>query len=84
MRKDAKSVVNLGLYVFRVVVHITDHYGNRWIFRQCRQLVIWAETMWVIRYPFPEVGELNTPVLLLKAPFMEEVSKEIENSGGLI
>ena len=45
---------------------------------------MWAETMRVISYPFPEVGELNTPVLLLKAPFMEEVSKEIENFGGLV
>ena len=26
--RDAKSVVNLSLHVFRVVVHPTDHYGN--------------------------------------------------------
>ena len=34
-RRDAKSVVNLGLHVFRVVVHPTDHYGNHWISRPC-------------------------------------------------
>ncbi len=33
--RDAKSVVNLGLYVFRFVVHPTDHYGNHGISRQC-------------------------------------------------
>ena len=40
--------------------------------------------MRVISYLFPEVGELNTPVPLLNAPFMEEIAKEIENSDRLI
>ena len=37
-----------------------------------------------ISYLFPEMGELNTPVLSFKAPFMEELTKEIENSDRLI
>ena len=48
------------------------------------QPVMRAETMRAISYPFPEMGDLDTLVLSLKAPFMGEVSKEIENSDRLI
>ena len=48
------------------------------------QPVMRAETMRAISYPFPEMEELDTLVISLKAPFMEEVSKEIENSDRLI
>jgi len=43
-----------------------------------------AETMRTIGYPFPEMGALDTLVLSLKAPFMEEVSKEIEKFDRLV
>jgi hypothetical protein len=48
------------------------------------QPVIGAETMLAVNYPCIELDKLNTPVLSLKAPFMEEVAKEIENSDRLI
>ncbi len=35
--RDTKSVVNLNLRVFCVAAHPTDHYGNHWISRPCRQ-----------------------------------------------
>ena len=44
------------------------------------QLVIGSETMQSVSYPFIELDELNTSVLSIKALFMEEVAKEIENS----
>jgi tetratricopeptide (TPR) repeat protein len=46
--------------------------------------VMRAETMRTISYPFPEMEELDTRVISLKAPFMEEVAEEIENFDRLI
>ncbi|HDN65429.1 MAG TPA: tetratricopeptide repeat protein [Methanosarcinales archaeon] len=43
-----------------------------------------AETMRAISYPFPEMEELDTLVISLKAQFMGEVAKEIENPDRLI
>jgi len=43
-----------------------------------------AETVRVVSYPFQELEELDTLVLSLKAPFIEEVSKEIESPDRLI
>ena len=48
------------------------------------QPVMRAETMRAISYPFPEMDELDTLVLSLKAPFMGAVAEEIENSDRLI
>jgi tetratricopeptide (TPR) repeat protein len=48
------------------------------------QPVMRAETMRTISYPFLEMEELDTLVISLKAPFMEEVAEEIENSDRLI
>lgn len=43
-----------------------------------------AETMSVVSYPLPEMEDLDAFVLALKAPFMEDVSKEIEHADRLI
>ncbi|MEA3281568.1 MAG: tetratricopeptide repeat protein [Euryarchaeota archaeon] len=48
------------------------------------QPVIRVETTRAISYPFLEMEELYTLVILLKAPFMRDVAKEIENSDRLI
>ena len=48
------------------------------------QPVMRTETMQAISYPFPEMEDLDTLVISLKAPFMGEVAKEIENSDRLI
>ena len=48
------------------------------------QPVMRAETMRAISYPFPEMEELDTLVISLKAPFMEEVAEEIENPDRLV
>jgi len=43
-----------------------------------------SEAVRVVSYPSPELEELDTLVLSLKAPFMEEVSKEIESPDRMI
>jgi tetratricopeptide (TPR) repeat protein len=48
------------------------------------QPVMRAETMRAISYPFQEMEELDMLVISLKAPFMEGVAEEIENSDRLI
>ncbi|KAF5430209.1 Tetratricopeptide (TPR) repeat containing protein [Candidatus Methanophagaceae archaeon] len=43
-----------------------------------------AETVRMVSYPFPEIEELDKFVLALKAPFIVEVSKVIENPNRII
>ncbi len=43
-----------------------------------------AETVSMVSYPLPELEELDTLVLSLKAPFIENVSKEIESPDRMI
>jgi tetratricopeptide (TPR) repeat protein len=65
-------------FYFRILKEIKPKGG------MVEQPVMRAETMRAISYPFPEMEELDTLVISLKAPFMEVVSKEIENSDRLI
>lgn len=43
-----------------------------------------SEAVRVVSYPLPEIEELDTLVLSLKTPFIEEVSKEIESPDRMI
>jgi len=46
--------------------------------------VVGTESINEVSYPFPEIEELDRFVLALKAPFIEEVAKEIENPDRMI
>ncbi|MHC1600693.1 MAG: tetratricopeptide repeat protein [Candidatus Methanospirareceae archaeon] len=68
----------VGEFYFRILKEIKPN-GE-----MIEQPVMRAETMRAISYPFSEMEDLDALVISLKAPFMGEVAKEIENSDRLI
>jgi len=77
-KKEKGEFGEIEEFYFRILKEIKPKEG------MIEQPVMRAETMRAISYPFPEMEELDTLVLSLEAPFMGEVSEEIENSDRLI